>query len=319
MQSQLSRRRFIKKSVLSAGFLPLLPYLKPSHLSVQKSQPLPIHIFSKHLQFLDYEEMAEAAATIGFDGVELSVRPKGHVLPENVRQDLPKAIAAVRKQGLSADMIVTRITDADAKLNQEVLQTAADEGIRHYRMGYFRDLKEYSVLQNIEFCKVSMRKLASLNARLGLTGNYQNHAGTRVGANIWEIWQMLEGLEASALGCQYDIRHAVVEGGLSWGTGLKLIKDKINNIVLKDFRWEKREGKWRVLNTPIGEGMVDFKRYFGLLKAYNIHLPVSLHCEYDLGGAEHGDRELKNGWDKARVIEAMKSDLTKIHEIWASA
>ena len=48
-------------------------------------EPLKIHIFSKHLQFLIYKDMAEAAAEMGFDGIDLTVRPNGHVLPERVR------------------------------------------------------------------------------------------------------------------------------------------------------------------------------------------------------------------------------------------
>jgi L-ribulose-5-phosphate 3-epimerase len=44
----------------------------------------PVYIFSKHLQFLGYEDMAQAAAEIGFDGIDLTVRPGGHVPPETV-------------------------------------------------------------------------------------------------------------------------------------------------------------------------------------------------------------------------------------------
>jgi L-ribulose-5-phosphate 3-epimerase len=37
------------------------------------------------------------------------------------------------------------------------------------------------------------------------------------------------------MGAQYDIRHATVEGGLSWQTGFNLIRPNIKTIVLKDF------------------------------------------------------------------------------------
>ena len=58
--------------------------------------------------------------------------------------------------------------------------------------------------------------------------------------------------------------------------------------MLKDFKWGKVSGKWKVVNVPIGEGMVDFDTYFKLLKSYGLQPPVSLHCEYPLGGAEKG-------------------------------
>jgi L-ribulose-5-phosphate 3-epimerase len=116
------------------------------------------------------------------------------------------------------------------------------------------------------------------------------------------------------MGIQYDIRHATVEGGLSWQNGLRLIQPFIKTIPIKDFKWEKINGEWKVEGTPIGEGMVDFKTYFKLLKQYNIHVPVSLHMEYPLGGAEDGATQLKV--DKEVVFAAMKRDLQKVRELW---
>ena len=53
-------------------------------------------------------------------------------------------------------------------------------------------------------------------------------------------------IDPQYLGCQYDIRHAVVEGGYSWENGLRLIQPQINSLVLKDFVWKQVEGKWKV-------------------------------------------------------------------------
>ena len=77
-----------------------------------------VSVFSKHLQWLDYEAMAELAAEIGFDGVDLTVRPKGHVLPERVDRDLPRAVDAVRKAGsvgFPTLHLDTRLVDADGR------------------------------------------------------------------------------------------------------------------------------------------------------------------------------------------------------------
>jgi L-ribulose-5-phosphate 3-epimerase len=62
--------------------------------------------------------------------------------------------------------------------------------------------------------------------------------------------------------------------------------------------------------------MVDFKKYFALLKEYNINVPVSLHFEYALGGAEHG--EFKITVDKKVVFDAMRRDLKWLHDTWNS-
>ena len=125
---------------------------------------------------------------------------------------------------------------------------------------------------------------------------------------------MVQKADRQFTGVQYDIRHAVVEGGLSWKNGLRLIQPHIKTLALKDFIWEKRGKGYQVQDVPMGEGMVDFKTYFSLLKKYNVNVPVSLHFEFPLGGAEHGESKITV--DKKVVFDAMKKDLKKLHELW---
>ena len=63
--------------------------------------------------------------------------------------------------------------------------------------------------------------------------------------------------------------------------------------------------------------MVDFDRYFSLLKKYQINVPVSLHLEYDLGGAEHGASKITI--DKKEVFTQMKKDLVFLKGAWERA
>ncbi|HPQ13521.1 MAG TPA: hypothetical protein PLQ60_08655, partial [Paludibacteraceae bacterium] len=110
---------------------------------------------------------------------------------------------------------------------------------------------------------------------------------------------------------------AMVEGANSWINGFELIRSQIKTIVLKDYKWGQVNGKWKVVNTPIGEGMVDFKNYFKLLKKYRINVPISLHCEYDLGGAEKGNRKI-SVYPQV-VFDAMTKDLKTIQQLWEEA
>lgn len=309
-----SRRNFIKKSALTAGLIPILG-MKASPVNEQGAAPLKIHIFSKHLQFLSYRDMAEAAAEMDFDGVDLTVRPKGHVLPERVEDDLPKAAEALRNAGLSPLILTTAVEDSKKALDRRVLKTASAEGFKFYRMNWYLYPQEQSMPEAMEVFRQKLKELSRLNEQLGLMGVYQNHSGMMAGASPWELWEMLKDADREFMGVQYDIRHATVEGGMSWSNGLRLIHPYIKTIVLKDFKWERQNGKWVVFDTPIGEGMVDFKAYFVLLKQYRINVPVSLHLEYDdLGGAEHGATKLSCRPEV--VFEAMKKDLKKVRELW---
>lgn len=314
----ITRRNFTK---LSTTALASIPFMGISNTLLKPAQKpdggINISIFSKHLQFLDYNDMAAAAAEIGFDGLDLTVRPKGHVLPEKVTEDLPKAVAAMKKYGMTPHMMTTNVWDAHNLEQRSVLETASALGFAYYRTGWLKYPEEKTIAESQSLFGQQAKELESLNKELGLIGCYQNHAGNHVGAPIWDLPPILSATNNAYLGCQYDIRHAVVEGGSSWELGLRQIKPFIKSIVIKDFKWGMVDGKWKPVNTPLGEGMVDFARYFSLLKKYEINVPISLHLEYPLGGAEHGDQQITI--DKTEVFAQMKKDLRFIRETWKQA
>ncbi|WP_142786386.1 sugar phosphate isomerase/epimerase family protein [Changchengzhania lutea] len=312
-----TRRHFIFKTACAASLLSFsaFPY------QVLKGSPvdnrLDVNIFSKHLQFLDYKTTGEMAAEMGFSGVDLTVRPKGHVLPETVKSDLPIAVKEIKEGGSNCKMITTSIESVNNTLDMDILQSASKCGIKYYRTNWFKYIEGKSMLDTLKMYQEEIYKLGNINEKLGLVGCYQNHAGKNVGASYWEIKKIIETVNPEYFGAQYDIRHAMVEGGFSWENGLQLLHPNIKVIVLKDYKWDKVNGSWQAVNVPIGEGMVDFDKYFKLLKHYKLKPPVSLHLEYDLGGAEKGNSTLSV--DKKVVFDAMKKDLNAIQEIWKQA
>ena len=283
-----SRRNFIKTTDVGVAGITFGNHVSASVLAPQEKLR-PIHIFTKCLQFLDYDEMAEVVAKQGFDGADLTVRTDGQVLPENVETDLPKAVKALRKAGVDTNMIVTKINNADDPLSERILKTMADLGIKYYRMGYMDYDDKKSVTGNLEEFKISFKKLEKLNRKYGVHGDYQNHSGLRLGGPVWDLYYTLKDRDPEFIGVQYDVRHATVEGGVSWPLGMKLLAPWIKTTAIKDFVWYKNENsEWKLKNVPLGEGMVDFDTYFKLYKSLNIKAPVTIHYEYDLGGAEHG-------------------------------
>lgn len=313
-----SRRNFIELASAAILAAPLMGFERSLYPSFSdSSDPLQVHLFSKHLQFLDYNAMSEAAAEMGFDGLDLTVRPKGHVAPEKVVDDLPDAIAAMKKHGLLPQMMTTNVTNAENVGERKLLETASKLNLTHYRTGWLKYPENRSIAKSQEIFAQQFKNLEMANKELGLIGCYQNHAGNHVGAPIWDLPLILGATNNENMGCQYDIRHAVVEGGQSWELGLRLIQPFIKSIVIKDFKWGMVDGKWKPINTPLGEGMVDFDRYFSLMKKYGINVPISLHLEYDLGGAEHGAREVT--LDQKEIFSRMKKDLTFLRDTWKKA
>ncbi len=313
-----SRRSFIKKTALTASVLPFLSFPLSAWATENSSEEhLSVNIFSKHLLFLDYKTTGEMAAEMGFSGVDLTVRPKGHVLPESVKVDLPKAVSEIKSAGSNCEMITTSIESVQNTLDVDIIKTAAKSGVKYYRTHWFKYLEDQTMEDSLELYKQRIKALSDLNKAHNIIGYYQNHAGKNVGSSFWEIKKILEAADLNYFGTQYDIRHAIAEGGHSWENGLKLLQSNIKGIVLKDFKWGKVNGKWKPINVPVGDGMVDFNAYFKLLKKYKLKPPVSLHLEYDLGGAEKGHSSISV--DKKVVFDAMIKDLNKVQQLWEKA
>lgn len=276
----MTRRSFLQVSTLAVAAAPL------GAVRAQAKTPgASLHFFSKPLQWLGYDALAETVAQAGLGGIDLSVRPKGHVEPEKVEQDLPRAVEAARKQGLNVEMMVTAFTSAADPFAERVLKTAAQCGVKVYRMGYLRYDDALGVEGSIEKNHRLMAALETLNKKCGIAGCYQNHfvwGDGLFGGAVWDIALMLKGLDPQWVGCQYDVRHAVAEAGGSWSVPLKLIAPYIRSTDLKDFAWGKKKGKWVPDDVFAGEGMVPWDKYFKLVKDLKIGGPASVHCEWEL-------------------------------------
>ena len=307
-----SRRDFVIKSALAATAIAYnlrsagltnpdkLNLLNPS----EKNKSSKISIFSKSLQEPDYDKLASLVAEMGFDGIDLTLRPNGHVLPENVERNLPLAMAAAKKCGISIYMITTDIIDAEEKFTERIIKTAASLGIQYYRMGrIFYDEKK-SIPQNLAVFKTQLKKLTYLNRKYNIRGECQNHSGDGFSAPVWDIWEVIKYMDPQWIGVQYDIFHATVEGANCWPLGFNLLKQYIGTYAIKDFYWKKKDGKWDLEIIPIGEGMVDFKKFIALLKEDNMPRHFSMHFEYlqDIHGVNLKSTQMKkdlmtlSGW-----------------------
>ena len=282
---------------------------------------LNVSVFSKHLQFLQGEDLAKAVAEMGFDGIDLSVRPGGHVEPARVAQDLAPLFKIIRAHGLEVPMITSGIEDADTPNAESVLRTISELGIHHYRWGGFKyDPAGPAFGKQLEALKPRVAKLATLNAKYKTGAMFHTHSGPNlVGAPIWDLYILLKDFDPQAVGVNYDIGHATVEGGFGgWIDSFRVLGPHLRGVAVKDFLWEKdAKGIWKAEWKPIGEGMVRFPQFFQLLVQSDFNGPLQVHYEYPLGGADAGKRTITI--PREQVLTAMKSDLEKVRAYLATS
>ena len=261
--------------------------------------------FTKFLKELSPEKTAQAAVDIGWDGIELPIRAKDHVLPERVEEDLPKMVEALKAKNLEVLVIATEIRGADEPQTEKVLRSAVKQGIRLYRLGGLKYKEGIPVPKQLDEFRARLKELAALNRELGITGLYQNHSGNGyVGASVWDIHEMIKDFDPKQIGVHFDIGHATVEAGLSWPTSFGLVKDRIGAVIVKDFYWKLTPGEGsKTVWVPLGQGTIH-PRFFGMLRASGFRGPITMQFEYPFEGGNELESRLK----------AMKQDNLKLRE-----
>jgi L-ribulose-5-phosphate 3-epimerase len=301
-----SRREFISSVAVAGAAIPFVSGLD-SFLPDNSSGKLPVRLFSKPLDGYDFEFMCECISRAGIAGIDLTVRPGGKVEPVKVETDLPKLIEDAKKYNLVTDMMVTGILSADDPVTERVLKTASISGIKYYRLGWMDYDFKVGIWESIQRNKAAIKGIALLNQKYNICGGYQNHSGTRIGGPVWDLFELLRDISPEFLGSQYDVRHAMVEGANTWMLGMRLIAKHIRTLAIKDFTWNRLDGKTQAITVPLGEGMVDWDLFFRTLTELNISAPVTLHVEYPL--LENGEEKLSLIRQQEIIVRKLKKDI----------
>lgn len=275
-------------------------------------------MFSKHLAPLSIQEAAETVADLGFEGLDLTVRPGGHIEPENARGQLPAAVDTVRALGLDIPMITTGITSADEPYAEAVFATAAACGIRDLKLGYWRYESFGSMRRQMEEIREALDGIATLASKYGVRANLHIHSGDFMTAEAAVVWQYLVGRDPEVIGAYIDPGHMAVEGGAAgWRIGMDLLTPWINLVAIKDMAWEHTfdetlgKERWRTRLVPLTQGLVPWPEVFAHLHDIGFDGTVSLHSEYQ---GSHSWRDLT----LSELIAQTREDLAYIKSIIAS-
>lgn len=275
-------------------------------------------MFSKMLQVYDIDKAGDVIKSIGFDGVDLTVRANGHILPENAAQELPAALKLLRSKGLSVPMLTTDITHADQPYAEDVVRTAADNDVRLLKLGYWMYEGFGTVQRGLEKVRRDLEGIEALMKRYRVKGCLHVHSGDFMTASGEMVYLLLEGRDPHALGAYIDPGHMVNEGARSgWKIGMDLLSPWISIMAVKSMGYfQQRDEKtgevtWVNKMLPLREGMVPWREVFTYLKQIKFDGPVSFHSEYQ--GA-HSWRSL----DTAELIEQTREDLAYIKQVAGS-
>jgi L-ribulose-5-phosphate 3-epimerase len=227
--------------------------------------PVPaLCLFSGSVQGLEYSELPLIAKQLGFDGVDLTVRPGGHVEPRLSNVDLVRAIEEVRGPGLEVPVITTALTTPFDPTVLPVVAIAGHTQVNLFIAGFFR-------AQNPNYLR-DIGGLISVAGRYGMATALHNYTGDDVGEASWDAVEVVSGFDPKWASLYFDPIHAREQ----WESELKRHLPRLRAVALKDFQIANGVAK----PCPLGLGIVDWSKFFGILAAAKYYGPVSIHMNY---------------------------------------
>lgn len=254
---------------------------------MSKQPPFTLTAFSLHFQWTSLEKAVEYAAQAGFDAIAWSVRETGHIHPERVARELPRAVALAHDAGLATPEVVTGLRDASDPHFDAITGTLRDVGIPTYRGVSVKYDYERDILAQLEEQKRRLERLVEANRQRDLTAMLHTHSYLNtVGGSVWDLWSVIREFDPRYAGISFDIGHVVAKTGAGWREALGAASPYVKAVSTKDFVWarhrhaEAGEWPWYQQFVPVGEGMVDFGGIFRALHRAGFSGPVVPYLEF---------------------------------------
>jgi L-ribulose-5-phosphate 3-epimerase len=242
--------------------------------------------FSQNLAKVPYPELGRIAQQIGYEGVDLTVMEGGHVNPHITNVDLVRAIESVRGPGLEVPMITTTLTTINDPTAYAILAITGHTQVHLYRLGFWsygfnRNSSPSDIPKRLAQVRTDIAGLVSYGRASQMTAMFPNRAGAWVGESIWDAQSIIGDLEPQWIGYCFDPSQATAEGGVAgWEIALRLALPRLKAVALQDFTWARTGNAWKMQMCPLGEGVVDWGAFFGLLAQARFTGPISIHLEY---------------------------------------
>ena len=244
---------------------------------------------SKFFSSLPVPELGDKALELGYDGIDVCVRPGHPVHPGNARAGLPKAVAAWRRQGLSCPLATapTDFIDPASAAAESLYAACAEAGVPRLKIGFWRFPPGGDYWEAVDAARRDLEAFARLSEEHGVQTCYQVHSGGCIGSNCAGLMHLLRGFDPRHVGAYPDLGHQALDGE-DWEMGLAMVRAHLSVVGIKDamYRHEPdRKPPWNPCFVKVGQGCVDWDHCLGLLRSFAFDGPLTVHTEYSFDEA----------------------------------
>lgn len=241
----LSRRRFLAAAAAASRLL-----AQPK----SRTGPL-ICLYSRLLPDVEYYDLAPILSGMGFDGCDLSVMQGGTVEPVQISVDLVRAIESLQGRGLEVPLITTTFISPTDPWARNVIYITGGSGVPFFRPGFWRFPGA-----RLAQMKIQIAGLAAIGRAYKMGMGVPNTAGEAVLADLDPAW----------VGYDFDPSQATPD------LPLEKAMPRVKMFILRDAR--RQNGQ--LAPCPLGEGIVDWGKFFDIAAHAKFSGPLTLQSEY---------------------------------------
>lgn len=241
---------------------------------MDKKKQVELSVFTKPWK-MPLPELGDFIAGLGFDAVELPVRPGYPVEPENVTQELPKAARCLAEHGV-------RIASVAGPTDEATISACSESGVQIIRT--MVSVGEGGYMSTEARTKQDYEAMVPLLDKYGVTLGVQNHCDAFV-CNAMGLRHLLEGFDRKHVAAVWDAAHNALNGE-DPELAIDIVWPWLCMVNLKNAFWTRKNGpeaenvEWTHYWTSGRQGLASWPRVAAELQKRGFNGVVCLTAEY---------------------------------------
>ena len=253
-------------------------------------------VFTKPWPQKQLAELGAFVGGLGFDGMELPIRPGYQVEPDNMAAEPPRAAAQLAALGV-------RITSVAAKPDEATIAACGEAGVPVIRI--CTPIGPEGYLASVARAQRQYEAIVPLLDRHNVTLGIQNHSGGFV-SHALGLHHLLEPFEPRHVAAVWCPAHNAI-GGEFPDTAVDIVWPHLCQVKFKNVFWERKTGTevddvlWRPHWTSGSQGLASWPWVADELQQRGFDGVICLDAEYD---------------DHAAVDELIAADISRARSLF---
>lgn len=241
--------------------------------------PVEFAVFVKPWKHFSLAELGPHIRKLGFNLIELPVRPGFPCEPGQIETQLPRTVKQLAEEGVR----VLNVTVSLPLDDERMYAACAEAGIPMNRVIF--DRKDMSYWEAEKAARKQLDTAIPFCERYGIQIGVQNHYGSSIPVNEMGLYNLLKDYDPKHVGAIWDPAHNGLEG-IDPEPALEIVESHLCVVNLKNAYWkrisppEAEVAEWSAYFTSGRQGRASWKRVADKLRAMNYNGPVCFSAEY---------------------------------------